>query len=293
MSAIVPPEIRAELTSLAKKAADHGDVPVAAVVVNERGEIVGRGENRRESARNALAHAETIAVNEACENLGGWRLQNCTIYITKAPCKMCEGAILNARIKKTIVCEDAAVGIINEFFEKLRERNKMYSISFIEAKTPSQLSRTAELAAQIWREWFPAVIGSAQTEYMIEKFQSLAAMKEQVENDGYIYYILQKSGVDLGYTAIAKRGETLFLSKAYIKKEHRGKGYFRELINFLSEYCRKENLTAITLTVNTHNEQANAVYNKCGFEKTGEGVTDIGGGFVMDDYYYTLFIEQN
>jgi tRNA(Arg) A34 adenosine deaminase TadA/L-amino acid N-acyltransferase YncA len=290
MSAVISQKIKTELTSLAKSAAEHGDVPVGAVVVNEHGEIVGRGENRRESARNALAHAEIIAVNEACENLGGWRLQSCTIYITKAPCKMCEGAILNARIKKTIICEEAAAEIISDFFEKLRERNRMYSINFIEAKTPSQLSRTAALAGEIWREWFPAVIGEAQTEYMIEKFQSLDAMKNQVENDGYIYYILQKNGVDLGYSAIAKKNDTLFLSKAYIKKEHRGNGYFRELINFLIEYCGKQNLTAITLTVNKHNEKANAVYNKCGFEKTGEGVTDIGGGFVMDDFYYTLYV---
>ncbi|MDR0903491.1 MAG: GNAT family N-acetyltransferase [Ruminococcus sp.] len=168
----------------------------------------------------------------------------------------------------------------------------MYSINFIEAKTASQLERTAALAAEIWREWFPAVIGEAQTEYMIEKFQSLEAMKNQVENDGYIYYILQKNGVDLGYTAIAKRGETLFLSKAYIKKEHRGKGYFREIVNFLTEYCQKQNLTAITLTVNKHNDQANAVYDKCGFVRSGEGVTDIGGGFVMDDYFYTLYIKS-
>ncbi|MDR0986325.1 MAG: GNAT family N-acetyltransferase [Ruminococcus sp.] len=166
----------------------------------------------------------------------------------------------------------------------------MYSINFIEAKTDSQLERTANLAGEIWREWFPAVIGKAQTEYMIEKFQSLGAMKKQVENDDYIYYILQKNGVDLGYTAIAKKGDTLFLSKAYIKKEHRGKGYFREIVNFLVEYCRNNGLTAITLTVNKYNEQANTVYRKCGFIQSGEGVTDIGGGFVMDDYYYTLYI---
>ena len=87
--------------ALAKEAAAEGEVPVGCVVVRN-GEIVGRGRNRREKVRNALCHAELEAINEACSNLGGWRLWECTLYVTLELCPMCAGAIINARIPKVI-----------------------------------------------------------------------------------------------------------------------------------------------------------------------------------------------
>lgn len=84
---------------LALEAANEGEVPVGAVVVKKSsGEIVGTGRNRREHDKNALAHAELEAINEACSKLGGWRLPDCAIYVTLEPCPMCCGAIINARI---------------------------------------------------------------------------------------------------------------------------------------------------------------------------------------------------
>ncbi|MBO5164344.1 MAG: nucleoside deaminase [Ruminococcus sp.] len=84
---------------LAQEAFDDGEVPVGAVVVKKStGEIVGEGRNRRESEKNALAHAELSAINEACRKLGGWRLPDCAIYVTLEPCPMCSGAIINSRI---------------------------------------------------------------------------------------------------------------------------------------------------------------------------------------------------
>lgn len=76
-----------------------GEVPVGAVIVKKStGQIIGEGYNLRESGRNALAHAEIIAINKACEFLGGWRLPDCEIYVTLEPCPMCCGAVINARI---------------------------------------------------------------------------------------------------------------------------------------------------------------------------------------------------
>ena len=86
---------------LAKEAAAEGEVPVGCVVVRN-GEIVGRGRNRREKIRNALCHAELEAINEACSHLGGWRLWECTLYVTLEPCPMCAGAIINARIPRVV-----------------------------------------------------------------------------------------------------------------------------------------------------------------------------------------------
>ena len=86
-----------EALALAREAAADGEVPVGCVVTHgER--IVGRGRNRRECGKSALAHAELEAIAEACKTLGGWRLWQCALYVTLEPCPMCCGAIINARI---------------------------------------------------------------------------------------------------------------------------------------------------------------------------------------------------
>ena len=86
-----------EALTLAKEAAAEGEIPVGCVIV--RGDqIVGRGRNRRETKKTALGHAEIEAIEDACANLGGWRLWDCTLYVTLEPCPMCAGAIINARI---------------------------------------------------------------------------------------------------------------------------------------------------------------------------------------------------
>ena len=86
----------------AKAAAEDGEVPVGCVIVR-KGEIVGRGRNRREKSKTALGHAEIEAIAEANKNLGGWRLWECEMYVTLEPCPMCAGAIINARIPRVVV----------------------------------------------------------------------------------------------------------------------------------------------------------------------------------------------
>ena len=90
-----------EALSLARKAAEMGEVPVGCVIARGQ-EIVGRGYNRRETDKSALAHAEIQAIDQACRTLGGWRLWECTLYVTLEPCAMCAGAILNARIPRVV-----------------------------------------------------------------------------------------------------------------------------------------------------------------------------------------------
>ena len=99
-----------EALSLAKEAFSMGEVPVGAVAVWD-GKIVGRGMNRRETDKNALRHAEIAAIDEACKNLGGWRLWKCDLYVTLEPCPMCAGAIINSRIRRVIFgASDAKAG---------------------------------------------------------------------------------------------------------------------------------------------------------------------------------------
>ena len=143
-----------EALALAREAAAEGEVPVGAVVV-QGDRIVGRGRNRREVGKNALAHAEIEAINEACKTLGGWRLFGCDLYVTLEPCPMCAGAIINARLDRVIygardpkagscgsvvdlfsypynhhpecvfgVMEEECAALLTAFFARLREKRK-------------------------------------------------------------------------------------------------------------------------------------------------------------------------
>ena len=145
-----------EAIKQAKKAAKLGEMPVGAVIVRN-GEIISRGYNKRETKKNALLHAEIIAVERACKKLGGWRLPECEIYVTLEPCPMCAGAILNSRIDRVYfgaydpksgcagsrinlmdmnlcnytaevmggVMQEECAGLIKEFFRELRNRRRI------------------------------------------------------------------------------------------------------------------------------------------------------------------------
>ena len=105
---------------MAKQAYDDGEVPVGAVIVKEI-EIVAKGRNRREKAKNALLHAEIEAIDNACKVLGGWRLWNCELYVTLEPCPMCAGAIMNAHIPKVYFgaydFKNGSCGTVTNLFE--------------------------------------------------------------------------------------------------------------------------------------------------------------------------------
>ena len=90
-----------EALALAAEAAADGEVPVGCIIVRND-QIVGRGRNRRETGRTALGHAEIEAIADANRNLNGWRLWDCTLYVTLEPCPMCAGAIVNARIPRVV-----------------------------------------------------------------------------------------------------------------------------------------------------------------------------------------------
>lgn len=103
-------DFMAAALALAKEAAAEGEVPVGCVIVR-RGEIVATGRNRREKDKTALGHGEIEAIAAACRALGGWRLWDCTLYVTLEPCPMCAGAILNARIPRVVYgASDAKCG---------------------------------------------------------------------------------------------------------------------------------------------------------------------------------------
>ena len=97
---------------LAKQAARLGEVPVGALIVEDStGEVLAQAYNLRETNKLATAHAEILAIEEACQKRGSWRLSGCTLYVTLEPCPMCAGAVINSRIDRVIYgAEDALAG---------------------------------------------------------------------------------------------------------------------------------------------------------------------------------------
>ncbi len=97
--------------SRAKAAAKVGEVPIGAVLVKD-GEVISTGRNMREKKKNALLHAELVAIDRGCKAVGAWRLEDCTLYVTMEPCPMCAGAIINSRIKRVVFgCYDKKAGV--------------------------------------------------------------------------------------------------------------------------------------------------------------------------------------
>ena len=118
--------------SLAKVAADKGDVPVGAIVVNEAGEILGIGQNLREQSNDPTAHAEVIAIRQAAEKIGSWRLDDLTLVVTLEPCAMCAGAILQSRIKRLIFgAWDEKAGAVGSVMDVVRDPRALTKVEVI------------------------------------------------------------------------------------------------------------------------------------------------------------------
>ena len=107
----------------ARKAPEHGDAPVGAVIVDESGEIVARAHNERESLGDATAHAELLAIRNASIGLGHWRLTGCTLVVTLEPCTMCAGAAVLARLDRIVYgAEDPKAGAAGSLWDVVRDR---------------------------------------------------------------------------------------------------------------------------------------------------------------------------
>ena len=118
--------------SLAKVAADKGDVPVGAIVVNEAGEILGTGQNLREQNNDPTAHAEIVALRNASEKFGSWRLDDLTIVVTLEPCAMCAGAILQSRIKRLVFAAwDEKAGAVGSVMDVIRDPRALTKVEVI------------------------------------------------------------------------------------------------------------------------------------------------------------------
>ncbi len=213
------------------------------------------------------------------------------------------------------------------------------SVSFRQVERDEEVEALAHMAHHIWNEYWPALIGQEQTDYMVEKFQSLNAFRTDIADNGYEYFFIMDRenatpreldqaahGADIhdkggsapadandaveserdgelareaegfareaakpriiGYTGGHVEPETnrYFISKIYLLKEHRGRGLATAIDRLYENLARKRGLDALYLTVNKKNAMAIRAYEKLGFETIESVETDIGEGFIMDDY---------
>ena len=156
--------------------------------------------------------------------------------------------------------------------------------------THEQIAQLAAMADEIWHEYWPTHIGKDQTDYMVEQFQSLEALTRDIGNGEYEYWFLIDDEADeercVGYTGgkIELETKRFFISKIYLYAAERGKGYASRVIRFYERLCGMRHLQAMYLTVNKHNDVAIRAYEAKGFETIDAVETDIGNGFIMDDY---------
>ena len=118
--------------ALANQAATFDDVPVGALVVNDQGEIIGVGENLREKNNDPTAHAEIVAIKNAAQKLGNWRLDDLTMVVTLEPCAMCAGAIIQTRMKRLVFgAFDEKAGAVGSIWDVVRDTRALTKIEVI------------------------------------------------------------------------------------------------------------------------------------------------------------------
>lgn len=156
-------------------------------------------------------------------------------------------------------------------------------VDFLVAKSKKEFNIIDKLASIVWYEHYTPIIGKAQVEYMVAKFQTSEAMQNQAK-EGYMYYLIKHDNENVGYLSIKKNNNELFLSKIYILKDFRGKRIGKTAFNFIENKAKELGCESISLTVNKNNTNTIKAYEKSGFKNTEAIVMDIGNGFVMDDY---------
>ena len=171
-------------------------------------------------------------------------------------------------------------------YKKQRQNARLpVRLSCIAVKTSADRRTVSRLAGRIWNEHYVPLIGRKQVDYRLARFQSPAAVTAQTR-EGYKYYLLRSGRTYIGYLAVIARPreQILFISKLYVRSSRRGLGFGAQAVAFIERLARRRCLGRLALTVNRHNIGSQRFYRRCGFVRGGSIRTDIGEGFVMDDF---------
>ena len=166
----------------------------------------------------------------------------------------------------------------------------MLDFERVQAGETEKIEALSALATAIVREHFDPIIGRAQNDYMLAMFQTVPAIMGQLEHGYRYYFVTAADGARIGFVAFYPRGGELVLSKFYLVKAMRGRGYARRMLDFVLENARALGCGAVVLNVNRDNPSTR-VYEALGFARVREEKNDIGGGFFMDDYVYRYALE--
>jgi len=142
----------------------------------------------------------------------------------------------------------------------------------------------AGLADDIWTEYYTPLIGAEQVAYMLVTIQSAEWIAQDIGQRGYRYWLAEDQGKPVAYCGAVVQMDRLFLSKLYVTHDYRGQGIGKQFVGIVEQWCREVGLPRIQLTVNKGNTDSIKAYEHLGFTIVDAIVTDIGGGFVMDDY---------
>ena len=125
-------ELMQQALLLAKEAANHGDLPVGAIIVDEKGAIIGRGKNERVKNNDPLAHAEIVAIKDAASKLSNWRFDQLTLIVTLEPCAMCAGAIAQSRFERLVFGSfDEKGGAAGSIWDLIRDARALTQIEVV------------------------------------------------------------------------------------------------------------------------------------------------------------------
>ena len=156
-------------------------------------------------------------------------------------------------------------------------------IKIIPATSLKDLECISQLADVIWREHYISIITIEQIDYMLDKYNSVRALKEQI-NQGYLFFYMTFEDIPVGYVGVKKDTDSLFLSKLYVLSSYRGKKIGKAAMQHVNDLTTSFNFKKISLNVNKYNTNSILAYEKLGFVKTKSIVTEIGHGYIMDDY---------
>ncbi len=227
-------------------------------------------------------HLKTIAFPNISTGVYGYPKQNAAIIALNTVSSFFEEPHQVERI--IFCCFDAENKDIYHRFTRGKT-------DFVRVTNPAEINAVADLAKEIWNEYYTPIIGENQVGYMIDKFQSAQAITAQINKENYKYYLIFQALEPSGYIGIQQKCEELFLSKFYIQKEKRGNGLGRRAFEFIVTRAKKLGSKFITLTVNKNNTSSISAYEKLGFRNEGPVVADIGNGYIMDDYLMKYIIE--
>jgi ribosomal protein S18 acetylase RimI-like enzyme len=164
-------------------------------------------------------------------------------------------------------------------------------INILPANSLSDYECISKLAHIIWHEHYIKIISLEQIEYMLDKYNSVKSIKKRVQ-EGHLFFYMAYNDIPVGYIAIEKEMDAIYISKLYVLKEYRGFKIAKKAMLFAESMALEEGLQRVKLHVNKYNASSILVYEKMGFVNTESVITDIGKGFIMDDYLMTKLIKS-